>query len=84
MTLFYYYFLKVNVGVYYVLFEEKYISKSAIRVFYDDYCLQISYVLDTEDFFFRSGRKRKVLGERLLSHGHARVERFHRLLTSSL
>nr|GMD56502.1 paired amphipathic helix protein Sin3-like 2 isoform X1 [Ipomoea batatas] len=45
---------------------------------------KISYVLDTEDVFIRCGRKRKVSAERLSSHDRARVERFHRLLTSSL
>ncbi|XP_075105743.1 paired amphipathic helix protein Sin3-like 2 isoform X3 [Nicotiana tabacum] len=46
---------------------------------------KISYVLDTEDFFYRLGRKRKKISAgRLLWHGQARVARFHRVLTSSL
>ncbi|XP_055805599.1 paired amphipathic helix protein Sin3-like 2 isoform X2 [Solanum dulcamara] len=46
---------------------------------------KISYVLDTEDFFYRLGRKRRsILAGRLSCHGQARIERFHRVLTSSL
>ncbi|MCE2055418.1 hypothetical protein HAX54_042548 [Datura stramonium] len=46
---------------------------------------KISYVLDTEDFFFRRGSKRrKVSAGRLSCHYQARVERFHRVLSSSL
>ncbi|OIT33725.1 PREDICTED: paired amphipathic helix protein Sin3-like 2 isoform X2 [Nicotiana attenuata] len=46
---------------------------------------KISYVLDTEDFFYRLGRKRKKISAgRLLWHGQARVARFNRVLTSSL
>ncbi|KAJ8546294.1 hypothetical protein K7X08_018877 [Anisodus acutangulus] len=41
---------------------------------------KISYVLDTVDFFFRRGSKRKVSA----CHYQARVERFHRVLMSSL
>ncbi|XP_009771461.1 paired amphipathic helix protein Sin3-like 2 isoform X1 [Nicotiana sylvestris] len=45
---------------------------------------KISYVLDTEDFFFRRGRKlKKVSAGRLSCHYQARVERFHRVLLSS-
>ncbi|KAF3625274.1 Paired amphipathic helix protein Sin3-like 1 [Capsicum annuum] len=44
---------------------------------------KISYVLDTEDFFFRGGSKRrKVSAGRLSRQYQARVERFHRVLTS--
>lgn len=47
--------------------------------------LQISYVLDTEDFFFRQGgKRRKVSAGRLSCLYQARVERFHRVLLSSL
>lgn len=45
--------------------------------------LQISYVLDTEDFFFRFGKKRKTIVGRSSYHSQARVERFHCLLASS-
>lgn len=41
-------------------------------------------MLDTEDFFFRRGRKlKKVSAGRLSCHYQARVERFHRVLLSS-
>nr|GMC95224.1 paired amphipathic helix protein Sin3-like 2 isoform X1 [Ipomoea batatas] len=45
---------------------------------------KISYVLDTEDFFFRFGKKRKTKVGRSSYHNQARVERFHRFLASSL
>ncbi|KAH0707948.1 paired amphipathic helix protein Sin3-like 2 [Solanum tuberosum] len=46
---------------------------------------KISYVLDTEDFFFRQGgKRRKVSAGRLPCAYQARVERFHRVLLSSL
>ncbi|XP_060193680.1 paired amphipathic helix protein Sin3-like 2 isoform X1 [Lycium barbarum] len=46
---------------------------------------KISYVLDTEDFFFRRGsERRKVSAGSLSCHYQARVERFHRVLMSSL
>ncbi|XP_009630074.1 paired amphipathic helix protein Sin3-like 2 isoform X1 [Nicotiana tomentosiformis] len=45
---------------------------------------KISYVLDTEDFFFRRGRKlKKVSAGRLSCHYQTRVEQFHRVLLSS-
>ncbi|XP_069149571.1 paired amphipathic helix protein Sin3-like 2 isoform X6 [Solanum lycopersicum] len=46
---------------------------------------KISYVLDTEDFFYRLGRKRRnISAGRLSYHGHERIERFHHVLTSLL
>ncbi|XP_016559073.1 paired amphipathic helix protein Sin3-like 2 isoform X2 [Capsicum annuum] len=46
---------------------------------------KISYVLDTEDFFYRLGRKRRnISASRSSCHGQARVERFNRVLTFSL
>ncbi|CAH9125249.1 unnamed protein product [Cuscuta epithymum] len=45
---------------------------------------KISYVFDTEDFFFRMRNKGKTLVRRPSYHDQARVDRFHRLLTSSL
>ncbi|CAN4079305.1 unnamed protein product [Withania somnifera] len=46
---------------------------------------KISYVLDTEDFFSRRGSKRrKVSAGRLSRHYQARLDRFHRVLESSL
>ncbi|XP_016647559.1 PREDICTED: paired amphipathic helix protein Sin3-like 4 isoform X1 [Prunus mume] len=51
---------------------------------------KVSYVLDTEDFLFRTKRKRKTLHrdsscQKLArsSNGSSRVERFHRLLSGS-
>ncbi|KVH92744.1 Histone deacetylase interacting, partial [Cynara cardunculus var. scolymus] len=46
----------------------------------------ISYVLDTEDFFFRERRKRRKLsgGRSSSSLSHTNVERFHRFLAASI
>lgn len=46
---------------------------------------QISYVLDTEDFFFRLRRKkRNALGGRSSSyHAQERAQRFHRFLSAT-
>lgn len=46
-------------------------------------CFQISYVLDTEDFFIRLGRRRNQLGDRSSCNNQARVLRFHQFLTTS-
>ncbi|CAA2967038.1 paired amphipathic helix Sin3-like 2 isoform X2 [Olea europaea subsp. europaea] len=45
---------------------------------------KISYVLDTEDFFIRLGRKRNRLGDRSSCNNQARVLRFHQFLTTSI
>ncbi|KAL2528801.1 Paired amphipathic helix protein Sin3-like 2 [Forsythia ovata] len=45
---------------------------------------KISYVLDTEDFFMRSGRRRNRSGRRSSCDGQARVQRFHQFLTTSI
>ncbi|KAK9272549.1 hypothetical protein L1049_002922 [Liquidambar formosana] len=45
---------------------------------------KISYVLDTEDSFSRTRRKRNLPGERSSSyHDQARVQRFHRFLSAA-
>ncbi|XP_062111773.1 paired amphipathic helix protein Sin3-like 4 isoform X2 [Humulus lupulus] len=51
---------------------------------------KVSYVLDTEDFLFRTKRRRKRLHQNSLCHsqgrssnGSSRAQRFHRLLSSS-
>ncbi|XP_059670241.1 paired amphipathic helix protein Sin3-like 2 isoform X2 [Cornus florida] len=44
---------------------------------------KVSYVLDTEDFFFRTKRRRSLSGSRSSCDNQARVERFHRFLTAS-
>ncbi|CAA2958732.1 paired amphipathic helix Sin3-like 2 isoform X1 [Olea europaea subsp. europaea] len=44
---------------------------------------KISYVLDTEDFFIRLGRRRNQLGDRSSCNNQARVLRFHQFLTTS-
>ncbi|XP_052196269.1 paired amphipathic helix protein Sin3-like 2 isoform X2 [Diospyros lotus] len=44
---------------------------------------KISYVLDTEDFFFRVKKQRSSSAGRPSYHGKERVERFHRFLTDS-
>nr|XP_043616510.1 paired amphipathic helix protein Sin3-like 2 isoform X2 [Erigeron canadensis] len=45
---------------------------------------KISYVLDTEDFFFRERRRRKIPGVKSSIRSQANVERFHRILAASL
>ena len=45
----------------------------------ESFMCQISYVLDTEDLFFRVKRRRCSSS----SHDRARIERFHRFLTAS-
>jgi len=45
---------------------------------------KISYVLDTEDLFFRMKRRRCLSAGRSSGRDQAKVERFHRFLTSSL
>ncbi|KAI3452368.1 hypothetical protein Pfo_009033 [Paulownia fortunei] len=45
---------------------------------------KISYVLDTEDFFIRLGRRRNRSTERSLRADQARVQRFHQFLAASM
>ncbi|KAA8530290.1 hypothetical protein F0562_004999 [Nyssa sinensis] len=45
--------------------------------------LKISYVLDTEDFFFRERSRRHLSRVKSSCHDQARVQRFHRFLTAS-
>ncbi|XP_047958296.1 paired amphipathic helix protein Sin3-like 2 isoform X1 [Salvia hispanica] len=45
---------------------------------------KISYVLDTEDFFIRLGRRRERMKERQSQKAQARVEQFRQFLTSSV
>ncbi|XAR71204.1 hypothetical protein NMG60_11028366 [Bertholletia excelsa] len=44
---------------------------------------KISYVLDTEDFFYRLKRRRKLLGASSSCHDQARIQRFHQFLAAS-
>lgn len=45
---------------------------------------KISYVLDTEDYFFRTRwKRRKLTGSEVSQRNWARVERFHRFLSAS-
>ncbi|KAL8506118.1 hypothetical protein ACS0TY_017109 [Phlomoides rotata] len=45
---------------------------------------QISYVLDTEDFFIRLGRRKHRSPERSSHKAQARVEQFHQYLAASV